>query len=57
MGFAWWLIGMVLAVIYIALTYRFFRGKVRLADDGGYVLPCGQIPQAEFVAQASEDDA
>jgi len=35
-GLVWWCIGMVLAAIYVVLTYRLFRGKVRLADDEGY---------------------
>jgi cytochrome d ubiquinol oxidase subunit II len=35
-GLVWWIIGMVLAVIYFTLTYRLFRGKVSLADGGGY---------------------
>ncbi len=29
-----WSIGMVLAAIYFILIYRFFRGKVRLGDEG-----------------------
>jgi cytochrome d ubiquinol oxidase subunit II len=35
-GLVWWSIGMLLAVIYFALTYRLFRGKVRPADGRGY---------------------
>jgi len=35
-GLVWWGIGMVLAAIYVALTYWLFRGKVRMADDEGY---------------------
>ena len=35
-GLVWWCIGIVLAGIYFVLTYRLFRGKVSLADDGGY---------------------
>jgi cytochrome d ubiquinol oxidase subunit II len=35
-GLAWWIIGMVLAAIYLVLIYRLFRGKVRLEDDEGY---------------------
>jgi cytochrome d ubiquinol oxidase subunit II len=34
-GLVWWSIGMCLAVVYFALTYWLFRGKVRPAD-GGY---------------------
>jgi cytochrome bd ubiquinol oxidase subunit II len=33
-GLVWWALGMVLAVIYFAVVYRMFRGKVSL--DGGY---------------------
>ena len=29
-GLVWWLIGMALAAIYSILTYRLFRGKVRV---------------------------
>jgi cytochrome d ubiquinol oxidase subunit II len=29
-GLVWWLIGMALAAIYFILTYRLFRGKVRV---------------------------
>ena len=29
-GLVWWLIGMALAAIYFILTYRLFRGKVRI---------------------------
>lgn len=35
-GLVWWCIGMALAAIYFILTYRLFRGKVRLADGDGY---------------------
>src|SRR3984893_2275784 len=34
-GLVWWTVGMVLAIIYFAVTYRMFRGKVTL-DGGGY---------------------
>jgi cytochrome d ubiquinol oxidase subunit II len=30
-GLVWWSIGMVLAAVYFVLTYRLFRGKVRMA--------------------------
>jgi cytochrome d ubiquinol oxidase subunit II len=30
-GLVWWIIGMILAAIYFVLTYRLFRGKVRMA--------------------------
>ena len=33
-GLAWWGLGMLLAIIYFAVVYRMFRGKVSL--DGGY---------------------
>ena len=33
-GFIWWSIGMMLAVIYFVLIYRLFRGKVSLDDEG-----------------------
>jgi cytochrome bd-type quinol oxidase subunit 2 len=29
-GLVWWLIGMALAALYFILTYRLFRGKVRI---------------------------
>jgi cytochrome d ubiquinol oxidase subunit II len=37
-GLVWWLIGIGLATTYFVLTYRLFRGKVRLdgAASGGY---------------------
>lgn len=34
-GLAWWAIGMCLAVVYFAVVYRMFRGKVVL-EEGGY---------------------
>jgi cytochrome d ubiquinol oxidase subunit II len=33
-GLIWWGLGMVLAIVYFAVVYRMFRGKVSL--DGGY---------------------
>jgi cytochrome bd ubiquinol oxidase subunit II len=33
-GLVWWGFGMLLAILYFALVYRMFRGKVSL--DGGY---------------------
>ncbi|MGI8914398.1 MAG: cytochrome d ubiquinol oxidase subunit II [Chloroflexota bacterium] len=35
-GLIWWLIGMLLAATYFILTYRLFRGKVKVAAEGGY---------------------
>ncbi len=35
-GLIWWSIGILLAIIYFALAYRLFRGKVRPADGSGY---------------------
>ncbi len=35
-GLVWWLIGMVLAILYFILTYRLFRGKVRVTETVGY---------------------
>jgi cytochrome bd ubiquinol oxidase subunit II len=29
----WWIIGMVLAIIYFAITYRLFWGKVSLTGE------------------------
>jgi cytochrome bd ubiquinol oxidase subunit II len=34
-GFAWWILGMVLVIGYFRLVYRTFGGKVSL-EDGGY---------------------
>ena len=34
-GFAWWTLGVVLAVAYFVFIYRMFRGKVSL-EGGGY---------------------
>ncbi len=33
-GLIWWLIGIGLAIGYFTYLYRFFRGKVRMTDDG-----------------------
>jgi len=33
-GFAWWIIGMVLTFGYFVYVYRTFRGKVRLDGEG-----------------------
>jgi cytochrome d ubiquinol oxidase subunit II len=33
-GFAWWSVGMVLAIGYFVFIYRMFRGKVRLEGEG-----------------------
>jgi cytochrome d ubiquinol oxidase subunit II len=33
-GLVWWSIGIALAAVYFVLIYRFFRGKVRLDDEG-----------------------
>jgi cytochrome d ubiquinol oxidase subunit II len=35
-GFAWWILGTVLALGYFFLVYRMFRGKVRLEEEGYY---------------------
>jgi len=35
-GLVWWSIGMVLAILYLILTYRLFWGKVRLTETIGY---------------------
>lgn len=32
-GLIWWIIGMILAASYFILTYRLFRGKVRMGAD------------------------
>ena len=34
-GFAWWILGMILAIAYFVFIFRMFRGKVRL-EGGGY---------------------
>jgi cytochrome d ubiquinol oxidase subunit II len=33
-GFAWWSVGMILALGYFVFLYRMFRGKVRLEGEG-----------------------
>ena len=33
-GFAWWILGMILALGYFFFVYRMFRGKVRLEGEG-----------------------
>lgn len=33
-GFAWWILGMILALGYLSFVYRMFRGKVRLEGEG-----------------------
>jgi hypothetical protein len=33
-GLIWWLVGIALAIVYFTFLYRFFRGKVRLTNDG-----------------------
>lgn len=33
-GFAWWILGMILAVGYFFYVYRMFRGKVRVEGEG-----------------------
>jgi cytochrome d ubiquinol oxidase subunit II len=33
-GFAWWIVGMILALGYFFYVYRMFRGKVRLEGEG-----------------------
>lgn len=35
-GLIWWVVGMLLAVGYFTLLYRFFRGKVTLEEGEGY---------------------
>jgi cytochrome bd ubiquinol oxidase subunit II len=35
-GLIWWIIGMLLAAAYFILTYRLFRGKVKVAGGAGY---------------------
>jgi cytochrome d ubiquinol oxidase subunit II len=34
-GFAWWILGTILAIAYFVFIFRMFRGKVRL-EGGGY---------------------
>jgi len=33
-GFAWWILGVILALGYFVFVYRMFRGKVRLEGEG-----------------------
>jgi cytochrome d ubiquinol oxidase subunit II len=33
-GFAWWSVGMLLALVYFFFLFRMFRGKVRLEGEG-----------------------
>jgi cytochrome bd ubiquinol oxidase subunit II len=33
-GFAWWILGMILALGYFTLLFRMFKGKVRLEGEG-----------------------
>src|SRR5207245_3606344 len=42
-GLVWWLIGMVLAILYFILTYRLFRGKVRVTETLGYYRDVGRL--------------
>jgi cytochrome bd-type quinol oxidase subunit 2 len=35
-GLAWWIIGMVLAIIYFVFTYRLFWGKVHPTEVENY---------------------
>jgi cytochrome d ubiquinol oxidase subunit II len=35
-GFVWWTLGMMLALVYFLFVYRMFRGKVRLDDSSGH---------------------
>jgi cytochrome d ubiquinol oxidase subunit II len=35
-GLVWWIIGMILAAIYIIFIYRLFWGKIRVSDETGY---------------------
>jgi cytochrome d ubiquinol oxidase subunit II len=45
-GLVWWLIGMALAALYVILTYRLFRGKVRVEETQGEVM-ASVVPRAE----------
>ena len=45
-GLVWWLIGMALAAIYFILTYRLFRGKVRVGDAQGVAMATPSPPGA-----------
>ncbi len=33
-GFTWWILGMILALVYFFFLFRMFRGKVRLEGEG-----------------------
>jgi cytochrome d ubiquinol oxidase subunit II len=33
-GFAWWVLGMILVLGYFTMLFRMFRGKVRLEEEG-----------------------
>ena len=33
-GFTWWIVGMILAVVYFFFLFRMFKGKVRLEGEG-----------------------
>ena len=33
-GFTWWILGMILALVYFTVLFRMFRGKVRLEGEG-----------------------
>jgi cytochrome d ubiquinol oxidase subunit II len=35
-GLVWWSFGMLLALAYFVITYRMFRGKVSVHEEGGY---------------------
>ena len=35
-GLAWWTFGMALALTYFVVTYRMFRGKVSIHEEGDY---------------------
>jgi len=35
-GFVWWTLGMILALVYFVFIYRMFRGKVKLGEGGGH---------------------
>jgi cytochrome d ubiquinol oxidase subunit II len=35
-GLVWWSIGITLALIYFVVTYRLFRGKIKVGQSGGY---------------------
>jgi cytochrome bd ubiquinol oxidase subunit II len=33
-GFTWWILGMILALVYFTVLFRMFRGKVQLEGEG-----------------------